>query len=1168
MRSDVRRALRAWDNEPRRRLACRIRTTLPTLEDARLAFALHASPDAAGRCASAIDQLAASRMTTADQFVASAVLIEPLLRAATPETFGVNTVKSAANKIGLIRKAVSLVDPATVAGREADLASLPGNWLSQLERLEDALAGHAASSRAILRRLALTADRLGLTPATLDADVVAEFVDREVSTHAQGYIEKLRAAFRAWNLTADETGAALLEVPATRSVRQRSVDWSSLPDAIRQPVDDVLGRAVSVRVPADWSCLVGGDDPDDFDLGMSGILSGVGDVPEPGEGARVLEPGTRKNWRDCVKRAYQAAIDDPKVSKKPRTLEDLFDPDVAKAVIRGVRGARRDDREARGESFDPAMKGRYEHGLLEALSAVGHATGVASDRLASIETIKRNIDPAIIGWKRSAEGGMRAVYADRRIGKRHADMLRQFNEDSALRRWFEAPRVLWLQARPKGATATLTDAARARSALIAQIGQRVAPLRRLNYVRLRHKGPDPHIRLPVGEGHGWLVIPAIETKTMAEIRVRIDPETVRMIREYIRVFLPVARKKAGATEDNPHLFPGSDGGAPRTGRIRPRTGIPVDRQAEHDFREAHVEILRPAHVPARHAAHLRQDHPGSGSVRDGPRAGAARPSLYQNDAELLRRGLLDRHAEPLPASSRAGHAQGPSGLEIHVRRNGEKGEEMMAKHRVALPPADWPEDIRQRLEATLEGVSAHQRRRLTGAMGRWIKSARDERVPPGLVTMDLWRARTRTLKQTGRDAVRQAVVAVFPEARSELFRGGGVKKPVLSARGKLAALIARNLARWPADWRTLAEARLTIDPEGFDDGLLIQAWTPATIKGRLEYMSAHFDFCRENGLAPDVTPATVRANLRHRQQRCAAGEMRIGGTAVYLSQISGLACALRPELDWNWLLLARNRFKKLANAHPSRNDGRVIEIVELRTEALAEMRRADRALAKAKTQRQRIAAHTRARTALAMLLLSEAPIRVGSLAGVGIGRQLSPDLRTISLSPQETKEGKSDQRRLSDTAVTALSGYIGRYRSCVAPAAESALFVADDGAPVSADHLSRRIGDFCEKKFGRRTTAHPIRNSVGAFIVAEAPEESGLASLVLNHSDAETTNAYTGTAGQVIAGRRLRDATVATASAVGATAKGRDRPVKGRRPRSFRAELAERAAGRRERQGR
>ena len=88
-------------------------------------------------------------------------------------------------------------------------------------------------------------------------------------------------------------------------------------------------------------------------------------------------------------------------------------------------------------------------------------------------------------------------------------------------------------------------------------------------------------------------------------------------------------------------------------------------------------------------------------------------------------------------------------------------------------------------------------------MGRWIKSARDERVPPGLVTMDLWRARTRTLEQTGRDAVRQAVVAVFPEARSELFRGDGVKKPVLTARGKLGASRATSRSGRPigGPWR-------------------------------------------------------------------------------------------------------------------------------------------------------------------------------------------------------------------------------------------------------------------------------------------------------------------------------------------------------------------------------
>lgn len=314
----------------------------------------------------------------------------------------------------------------------------------------------------------------------------------------------------------------------------------------------------------------------------------------------------------------------------------------------------------------------------------------------------------------------------------------------------------------------------------------------------------------------------------------------------------------------------------------------------------------------------------------------------------------------------------------------------------------------------------------------------------------------------------------------ELF-AGGARRLARSKRDKLAALIERNLGRWPADWRVRAEPRLSIDPEAVDDGILVQAWSPDTIKGRIEYLSAHFDFCRARGLPIDVTPGTVRDNLRHRQHRCASGELRIGGTSVYLSQVSGLACALWPDRAWTWLLTTRDRFKKLARLHPSRNDGRTVSIVELRLEALAEMEQADLAQARARTQRQRISVHTRARTALGMLLLSEAPTRIDSLAGVEIGRQLAPDLRTISLSAHETKEGASDQRCLSDRAVAALRGYISRHRSLVAPAGETMLFVADDGAPLSGDHLSRKIGDHCEKRFGRRSTAHPFRNAAVSY---------------------------------------------------------------------------------------
>ncbi len=299
---------------------------------------------------------------------------------------------------------------------------------------------------------------------------------------------------------------------------------------------------------------------------------GLGETSVSTEGALVIEPGTCRNWRDSVKRAWQAATDDPKVAVKPRTLVDLFDPEVIKATIRGVRTIRRQRSDARGEPSDPQVKGRYEHTLVEAFCAVGRATGVPAEILEPIETMKRNIDPAIIAWKRSTEGGMKAVYAERRIGKRHADMLRQFNQESALCRWFETPQTLWRESRRR-AKATPASAALARSALIAQIGQRVAPLRRINHARLRDRGPDAHLQLPVGLGHGWLVIPPAETKTNSEIRVRIDPETVRMIKDYQRDYRALTHKAAGAAENNPHLFPGAAGGEPEFGGYAPGMGF-------------------------------------------------------------------------------------------------------------------------------------------------------------------------------------------------------------------------------------------------------------------------------------------------------------------------------------------------------------------------------------------------------------------------------------------------------------------------------------------------------------------------------------------------------------------------------------------------------------------
>lgn len=107
-------------------------------------------------------------------------------------------------------------------------------------------------------------------------------------------------------------------------------------------------------------------------------------------------------------------------------------------------------------------------------------------------------------------------------------MLRQFGDTPALRRWFEAPSVLWRVAEEplrQGRQPTLRHAAFAHSALIAQIEQRVCPLRRTNLARLRASGDERHISLPVGDGEGWLSLPAAEMKNLRAVTVRIGSDT-------------------------------------------------------------------------------------------------------------------------------------------------------------------------------------------------------------------------------------------------------------------------------------------------------------------------------------------------------------------------------------------------------------------------------------------------------------------------------------------------------------------------------------------------------------------------------------------------------------------------------------------------------------------
>ncbi|MEP5803914.1 MAG: hypothetical protein ABJ310_00355, partial [Roseobacter sp.] len=389
-------------------------------------------------------------------------------------------------------------------------------------------------------------------PLDLTKEDLAYFVHVERQTHAKSFENKLRTAMKIWNGLVQEGSFKSVLFDRSRAVaRLPDVAWEDVPSRIREPLDALLGQASRAdRSGGVWEDLI------DDDLG----------VPEAEIDAELdsnelaINPATAELWRRSVKRVWHAATYEMSGPGMPETIDMLFTAQNARVFVTAVWQIRREKLEKAGKDWDANKKGIYETGLLKMFVQAGRLLGVDAAQLEKVSEFIKKIDPAIVGKKKMPDGSVRLIYEDLRIGPRHADMLRPFNHDTVLLRWFKAPGQLWAEA--LGGKARLSgigpkDAAIARSALILQILQRVSPLRRTNLARLRVSGPQPHIHLPVGNGEGRLYLPAVEMKNLRAVEVRIDPETVGMIRDFVHLFRPIALSREEVSSANEHLFPGS-----------------------------------------------------------------------------------------------------------------------------------------------------------------------------------------------------------------------------------------------------------------------------------------------------------------------------------------------------------------------------------------------------------------------------------------------------------------------------------------------------------------------------------------------------------------------------------------------------------------------------------
>ncbi|MFO8080790.1 MAG: hypothetical protein R6V07_10820 [Armatimonadota bacterium] len=453
----------------------------------------------------------------------------------------------------------------------------------------------------------------------------------------------------------------------------------------------------------------------------------------------------------------------------------------------------------------------------------------------------------------------------------------------------------------------------------------------------------------------------------------------------------------------------------------------------------------------------------------------------------------------------------------------------MPKHRLSLPPQAWPPALHERFEASFQNATPNQRPRLEQGLGRWLLAAQVESVAPETITPELISTRAATMRPELAGAMKQALQAVYPEAHVFAPTAPVAREP---GRASLKREIARNWHRLPVPWQDAAQPLLRIDPEGLEDGALVQAWAVEGLRSRLQAAWAFHDFCSANGLPQDVTPQTVAARLEERHAAFKLGDFSIATAVGEIQRLKALGQALFPDRNWVWMDPVIAFLKKKAKSQPTRNNGRLVSLVELKEAATQAGEVAFKGHRKARGHKSRDSAHKLARSGLAISMLVNSPIRLDCLAHLDLERHFNGDLTILYLSAQETKDGKQDVRAISPELRVQILAYIGNHRRVVAAPAETALFLGSRGKPVGAGYLSQSIGDLTEKLFGRRVTAHVVRNVVAGFIVSEAPEEAELAGEVLNHSDPRSTETYREAAPQIQASVRLAEATDATRSQI------------------------------------
>ena len=349
--------------------------------------------------------------------------------------------------------------------------------------------------------------------------------------------------------------------------------------------------------------------------------------------------------------------------------------------------------------------------------------------------------------------------------------------------------------------------------------------------------------------------------------------------------------------------------------------------------------------------------------------------------------------------------------------------------------------------------------------------------------------------------------------------------------------VRRDCATWPADeqatWCELFQPRAfgrnaAWARRGRTPWSRSRQYTAANVYSR------YLTVVRAAGLPDAVTPDGVRVFVAHQQEHCQP--RTIHGQVAMLKAMAGL---LHPDADWTWLDTTCRYLSTMAEQTPKRKNGarHLYSARDLYAVGV------DLVVEGVQAGDSRWTTTQNVRDGLWLVLGVMCPERRRALAGLTLD-EVDPDARTMTIPADRMKTGEASRRNIPDVVAETVRLWRDKYRAAHVPrnVEHGQFWIAKGGGPVSHTTMAAAMRTRTKARLGVAVSPHRLRDASATFIVEDLPEHAPLASVLLGHRGEAMTLAYTESAEQIDASRRLAAHLAAAHATTEQRVHGRRRP--------------------------